>query len=209
MASVKPLQIGLTGGIGSGKSAALDAFKKAGAAVVSADAVVHELSKPGKPAYRAIVRAFGEGVLVADGALDRASLGESVFKNAAMRRKLEGIVHPIVRREMKRRVKAARGPVVVVDVPLLFENGLESEYDLTVSVSASRALCLKRVMRRDGLSKAAVARRMSAQLPAKEKEKRADVVLRNEGSLASLRRSVGEYMRAFDLIGSSLRRSSR
>ncbi|PCI38541.1 MAG: dephospho-CoA kinase [Elusimicrobia bacterium] len=206
---MKSLRVGLTGGIGSGKSAALEAFKKSGAAIISADAVVHALSKPGKPGYRAIVRAFGKGVLVADGALDRSSLGEKVFKNAAMRRKLEKIVHPIVRREMKRRINAARGPVVVVDVPLLFENGLEGEFDLTISVSAPRALRLKRVMRRDGLSKAAVERRMRAQLPAKEKEKRADVVLRNEGSLNLLRRSVGEYQRAFNLIGSSLRRSSR
>ncbi len=206
---MKSLTVGLTGGIGSGKSAALDAFKKSGASVVSADAVVHDLSKPGKPAYRAIVRAFGKGVLVADGALDRASLGEKVFRSAAMRRKLEGIVHPIVRREMKRRIKISRGPVVVVDVPLLFENGLEAEYDVTISVSAPRALRLKRVMRRDGMSKAAVERRMRAQLPAKEKEKRADVVLSNAGSLTSLRRSVAEYQRAFDLIGRSLRRSPR
>jgi dephospho-CoA kinase len=209
MPSEKVLKVGLTGGIGSGKSAVLEAFRKAGAAVVSADAVVHELSQPGKPAYRAIVRAFGRGLLVADGALDRASLGEKVFRNPAMRRRLESIVHPLVRREMKRRVAAAGGTVVVVDVPLLFENGLEREYDVTVAVCAPRALRLARVMRRDGLSKAAVELRMRAQLPQKEKEKRADVVLRNEGSIAELRRAVGEYQRAFDLIGSSFRRSSR
>jgi dephospho-CoA kinase len=201
--------VGLTGGIGSGKSAALEAFARAGAAVVSADSVVHDLSKPGRAAYRAIVRAFGKGVLVADGSLDRGGLGEKVFRSAAMRRRLERIVHPLVRKEVRRRVRASKKAVVVVDVPLLFENGLEGEYDLTVTVSAPRATRLKRVMRRDGLTKSAVERRMRAQLPAKEKETRADVVLRNDGSLTSLRRSVREYQRAFNLIGRSVRRSSR
>jgi len=204
-----PLRVALTGGIGSGKSAALAAFAAEGAATLSADAVVHELSAPGKPAYRAIVKAFGSGVLATDGALDRAGLGEKVFRSASMLRKLERIVHPLVRREMRRRVSAARRPVVVVDVPLLFENGLETEYDLTLVVSAPRPLRLKRVMRRDGLSKASVERRMRAQLPPGEKEKRADIVLRNTGSLTSLRRSVREYQLAFDLIGHSLRRSTR
>lgn len=209
MRAGKPLLVGLTGGIGSGKSEALSAFREAGAETISLDAVAHELSRPGRPVYRAILRTFGREVLRPDGGIDRRALAERVFSKPGLRRRLEAASHPPILREMRRRLKGVRRPVAVVDVPLLFEAGLEGGFDVTVAVSASREARLSRVRRRDGMSRAAVLRRMRAQRPLAEKERMADVVIRNEGSLKTLRRTVAEYQMAFDLMASSLKAVKR
>ncbi|MFH1725704.1 MAG: dephospho-CoA kinase [Elusimicrobiota bacterium] len=199
----RALRVALTGGIGTGKSEALKAFGRAGAATISLDAVAHELSRKGKPVYRAILKAFGRGFLGRAGEIDRKALGKIVFARPRLRRRLEAASHPPILREMRRRLKRVARPVVVVDVPLLYERGLQREFDVSVVVTAPRRAQLGRVMRRDGVGRAEVLSRLRAQLPMTHKERKADVVIRNHGGLRELRRAVGEYQNAFNLIARS------
>jgi dephospho-CoA kinase len=188
---VKPLRfvVGLTGGIGTGKSAALAEFRRCGAETFSADDVARAQAEPGREGYRAIVRTFGHGVLSADGRLDRRALGAKVFRDVSARRRLEKATHPFILRELKRRAARAKG-VVVVDVPLLFEAKLEERFDAVIVVSCSPAAQARRVARRDGLSGAEIRRRVRAQMPLTRKISRADLTIENDGSRADLRRTV-------------------
>jgi dephospho-CoA kinase len=188
---VKPKNfvVGLTGGIGTGKSSALAEFERCGAATVSLDRLAHEQAKPGREGYRAIVRAFGKGVLGADGRIDRRALGERVFRSPAARRTLEKATHPSILREMERLVGRLTG-VVVVDVPLLFEKKLQRYFDATILVSCRPGPQLRRVVRRDGLTAAQARRRMKAQLPLGAKRRLADRTIDNDGSPAALRAEV-------------------
>ncbi|MEK7744264.1 MAG: dephospho-CoA kinase [Elusimicrobiota bacterium] len=199
----RPLRVGLTGCIGSGKSEALRAFSRAGAWTLSLDEVSRRLSWRGGPVHRAILRAFGRSVLRADGSLDRARLASMVFSNPALRRRLDRAAHPPILREMRRRLRACRRPVAVVDVPLLFEAGLEGDFDATVLVSAPERLRLRRVMSRDRVPAAAALLRLRSQGPQGRKERLADVVVRNQGGLGALRRRVKEYQQAFRLLSTS------
>ncbi len=177
--------VGLTGGLGAGKSAALAEFERLGAATVCLDQVAREQARPGREGWTAIVRAFGRGVLDASGRIDRKALGARVFRRPAERRRLERATHPPVLREMKARVSRLRG-VVVVDAPLLFEAGLEKDFDATVLVDCPEAERVRRVARRDGLPPAEVRRRMAAQWPSARKRARADLTIDNDGSRAAL-----------------------
>lgn len=198
------LRVGLTGSIGAGKSTVLDAFAAAGAQTHSADALAHALARPGGAVYRSVVAAFGPQVLSPDGTIDRRRLGARAFADARVRRRLERASQPHIRRELARRLARAKGPVVVADIPLLFEKGLEGGFDLTVCVTAPLARRLARVTRRDGLSRAEALRRARAQWPEARKARKADVVIFNAGSRAALRRAAGEYQRAFALIAAGL-----
>ncbi|MBE3562905.1 MAG: dephospho-CoA kinase [Hydrogenibacillus schlegelii] len=185
--------VGLTGGIASGKSTAARLFAERGAAVVDADRLAREAVEPGTTALTAIVRRFGAGVLRPDGRLDRAALGRIVFRDAAARRDLEAIVHPEVRRRMQasiERFRAAGAPVIVLEVPLLFETGLDRAVDLTVVVYVDEAEQLRRLMARDGLDREEAEARLRAQLPMEEKRARADVVLVNRGGVEALARQI-------------------
>ena len=197
---MKRLVVGLTGGIAAGKTLALEEFSRLGAATVSSDRLAHELSRKGMPAYRRILGAFGKRVLRPDGELDRRKLAGLVFASPARRRRLERLTHPLILREIFRRVSRAGRGVVVVDVPLLFEGGHESRFDLTLLVSSSRRTRLARVTARDGLSLRAALKRFSAQMPAAEKERRADVVVHNDGSRGEFLRRIKSCQQAFALI---------
>lgn len=205
---MRRIVVGLTGGIGSGKSTVLAAFSRCGAGTVSADAVAHELSRPGRPLYRRIVRQFGPGCVAPSGELDRAAIARRVFRNSTLRSRLERETHPAILREMRRRIRRLRGPVVVADVPLLFEVGLAREFDATVMVSAARAAVLGRLRRR-GMNTAEALRRMRAQWPVERKEALADVVLRNDGSRKELLSRTKEYYKAFELIAAAPAASGR
>jgi dephospho-CoA kinase len=198
--SLKRLTIGLTGGIGAGKSSALELFARSGAKTLSLDALAHELSAKGRPVHRSIVRAFGRSILNSQGEIDRRALGKKVFSSRPLLKKLERATHPLIRKEMRRRVSGSSRRVVVVDVPLLFEGGLHKDFDVTVLVSAKRETRISRVKRRDGLSRAEVLRRICAQMPERKKRAAADVVIDNDGTIARLGRSVREYQDAFELI---------
>ena len=192
--------IGLTGGIGSGKSTVARMLRELGAAVIDADAIVHELQAKGMPMVAELAAAFGSGILTGDGALDRKALGAIVFSDEAARLKLNNIVHPQVGAEFARRMAAAieaNTPLVVLDIPLLFE-GRESgrgsaaarNVETTVVVWVPEAVQIERQMKRDACTRAEAEQRVRAQLPLDRKRDLADHVIDNSGSLADTERQV-------------------
>jgi len=184
--------IGLTGGAGSGKSTVAEMFRELGAAVVDADQATHAVYAPGTPGFEAVVREFGEE-FVRNGKIDRKKLGEVVFSDPAQRRRLNAIVHPLVRQWMaERTAEAVEGgaEVVVQDVPLLFENGLQGLFSGTVLVYARPAIQVRRLIEDRGLSAARADAVLAAQMPIDEKRPLADFVIDNNGSLDETRRQV-------------------
>jgi len=192
--------VGLSGGIGSGKSTVARMLEERGAVVIDADRIVHELQTPGSPVLDEIAAAFGDGILDADGALDRDGLGAIVFRDPDARRRLAAIVHPRVGAEMVRRAAAARdagAPMVVLDIPLLFEtlgtgggNASLYRFDATIVVWAPVALQVERQMQRDGCDREEAERRVAAQMPLAEKKALADHVIDNSDGLDATERQV-------------------
>ncbi len=183
-----PYCIGVTGGIGSGKSSAAAAFAALGAGIVDTDDIAHELTAAGGQAMPAIVAAFGPAILSADGSLDRAAMRELVFADPARRKVLEGILHPLIRANARDRVAHSTTPYVMLIVPLLLETGGYRDLVRRVLViDCDESLQISRTMRRSGLDAGAVRAIMAAQLPRRERLARADDVLLNDGDLASLR----------------------
>ena len=195
--------IGLTGGIGTGKSTVARLLAEAGAVVIDADAIVHELQAPGSPVLAEIAAAFGSDVLDASGALDRARLADRVFRDPAQRQRLNAIMHPRVGAEMARRSASARSagvPLIVMDIPLLFEtrprdrDAARGGSDATVLVYAPRAVQIERTVARDGCTREEAERRVAAQMPIDEKRALADYVIDNGGSLADTKRQVRDLV---------------
>ena len=176
------LRIGLTGGIGSGKSTVAALLAARGAVVVDADRIAREVVEPGTPGLAAVVGAFGPGVLTADGALDRAALASIVFADPEARARLDGIVHPLVRARAQEVVaRAPEGAVVVQDVPLLVETGQAGQYDLVLVVEADLETRVARLVLR-GLSEEDARARIAAQATDEQRRAVADVVLDNSGA---------------------------
>jgi dephospho-CoA kinase len=185
--------VGLTGGIASGKSTVVRMLQELGAAVVDADAIVHELQAPGAPLLEAIAREFGPSVIRPDGSLDRARLGQIVFADPARRKALEAIVHPAVRERMWAEVERYRQegrPAVVLDVPLLIEGGLYREVDEVWLVYVDRQTQLERLMARNGLTEAEAVARIGAQMDLEAKRAYAHRLIDNRGTLAKTRAQV-------------------
>jgi dephospho-CoA kinase len=189
--------IGLTGGAGSGKSTVSAMLKELGAAVIDADEASHAVYEPGSPGFEAVVREFGPEY-VRDGRIDRARLGELVFHDKQARRRLNAIVHPLVREWMAARtVEAAEGgaKVVVQDVPLLFENGLAGLYSTVVLVYVPEHLQVKRLVEGRGLKADRARAMIAAQMPLEEKRKLAPHVIDNTGTTEETRRQVDQIWR--------------
>jgi dephospho-CoA kinase len=188
---------GLTGGIGSGKSSVAALLRDRGVPVVDADELAREVVMPQSPGLAEIVRVFGAQMLGPDGDLDRKRLGALVFSDAAARKRLNAITHPLVRALSQRRFAelAQQGVTLAAyDVPLLFEVGLNAVLRPIVVVTASEAAQLERIMARDGLTETEARSRIAAQLPLAEKQRRADYVLDNNGSPAELARQVDQVL---------------
>ena len=186
-----PYCVGLTGGIGSGKSAASDLFAGLGAGVVDTDEISRALTAPGGAAIEPIRQAFGKEYVAADGGLDRARMRKLVFGDAEAKRKLEAILHPRIRERLRADVAAARQPYVIAVVPLLFETGAYRDLlQRVVVVDCDDDEQVRRVSTRSGLSAQEVQAIMAAQLPRAERVRRADDVLSNDGSLEALRAQV-------------------
>jgi dephospho-CoA kinase len=185
------LRVGLTGGIGSGKSEVSRRLGGLGAVVIDADAAAREVVEPGTEGLAEIVGAFGSGVLRPDGSLDRARLGDIVFGSPQLRAKLNGIVHPRVAARMAEQESAA-GPdaIVVHDVPLIAENNLARAYDVVVVVDAPPEIQAERLARHRRMSREQAAARMAAQASREQRLAIADIVIDNSGSLAELDRQV-------------------
>jgi len=175
--------VGLTGGIGSGKTTVADRFASLGAAVVDTDAIAHELTTAGGAAMPAIAAAFGERVMLADGALDRAAMRRLVFSDGAAKNRLEAIVHPLIRDESEARCRAAiAAPYVLVVVPLLVESGFfRARFARILVVDCDAATQLARVMARNGLSADEVRAIMATQASRAERLAAADDVIDNSG----------------------------
>lgn len=185
------LRVGLTGNVAAGKSSVAARWRQHGAWVIDADALARAAVAPGTPGWRAVVEAFGPEVLAADGTLDRAALRRLVFADDAARRRLEAIVHPEVARlraAEHARARAAGAPVVVDEIPLLFEAGLDRDVDVIVLVDAPEAVRRQRLRRDRGLDDAEIDGLLRAQWPAERKRARADYVIDNDADLATLER---------------------
>jgi dephospho-CoA kinase len=183
--------IGLTGGIGSGKSTAARMFGELGAAIIDTDEIAHELTAAGGGAMPAIRERFGSDFLTQSGALDRARMRLLVFGDEDSKKILESILHPLIRAETVTRIAASRRPYVVAVVPLLLETGAYRELtDRVLVVDCPEAEQVHRVMQRSGIAEGDVRAIMAAQLPRAERLARADDVLENIGSIANLRRQV-------------------
>ena len=183
------LEVGLTGTVGAGKSTVGDLFERWGACRVDADRLAREAVAPGSPALSAIREAFGGSVVAEDGSLDRAAMRERAFADAEARRRLEGIVHPEVRRLLRERAEDARAAgheVFVAEVPLLLEGGLDEAFDLVVVVDAPRDERRRRVRDERGVDETTFAAIEAAQWPAERKREAADLLVVNDGSLGEL-----------------------
>ncbi|AJP01539.1 dephospho-CoA kinase [Streptomyces cyaneogriseus subsp. noncyanogenus] len=185
------LSVGLTGGIGAGKSEVSRLLVECGAVLIDADRIAREVVEPGTPGLEAVVAAFGEEVLAEDGGLDRPRLGSLVFADPEKLAVLNSIVHPLVgARSRELEAAAAEDAVVVHDVPLLTENGLAPLYDVVVVVDADPATQLDRLVRLRGMSEQDARARMAAQATREQRREIADIVIDNDVPLEELRRRV-------------------
>ncbi|TDD82333.1 dephospho-CoA kinase [Actinomadura darangshiensis] len=185
------LKVGLTGGIGSGKSEVSARLDGHGAVVIDADKIAREVVEPGTPGLAAVVAEFGADVLLASGALDREKVGRIVFADPARLAALNAIVHPLVGDRMQELMDAAPpGAVVVYDVPLLAENGLAGMYDEVVVVDAPEETQLDRLVARRGMTEEDARARMASQASREERRAVATHVIDNSGSLADLKSQV-------------------
>jgi len=175
--------VGLTGGIGSGKSLVAEAFARLGVEVIDTDLLAHRLSATGQPGFARILAAFGDGMLRADGELDRAALRRLVFADAQARARLEGLLHPLIAAEVARQVEGWCGAYGVIVVPLLLERtGLRSLANRILVVDCSEADQIERVVARNGLSATEVRAIMAAQVDREHRLAAADDVLHNTGT---------------------------
>jgi dephospho-CoA kinase len=186
------LLVGLTGGIGSGKSTVARLLEKLGAVVFDADLLAREAVEPGTPGHAAVIERFGADVLAPGGELDREALASIVFADPAARRDLEQIVHPEVRRLFAEGSEAYRDTdrVVVFSAPLLVETGMHTAFEVLVVVSATVATQIERLMRQRGMSEPSIRARIDAQAPLEDKAAVADYLVDNEGSLDELESQV-------------------
>ena len=198
MQATRPYIVGLTGGIGSGKSAATAHFAALGASVVDTDLIAHALTAPGGAAIEAIREAFGGGMIAADGSLDRAAMRALAFERPQARRQLEAILHPMIRDESARQCRDAPGPYVILAVPLLIESGTYRERcDRICVVDCPEALQVARVRQRNALPEEQVRSIMAAQASRAQRLAVADDVIDNSGTLAELEAQVERLHAAY------------
>ena len=196
----KVFKVGVTGGAGSGKSSVCNRLQELGIKIISSDALAREAVAPGSTAHKKILNYFGEKVVLSDGKLNRQMLRRIIVNDGAARRSLEQFIHPEISKLMHRKIAQAEqngDRVVAVEVPLLFELGMEKQFDLVVVVSADPNLRVKRLMDRDKVSREDAEELLNVQMPDREKEKRGGVVLSNNGSTEQLINSVDRLYEKF------------
>jgi len=185
------MKLGLTGSFGSGKTTISNFLKDRGAVVIDADALAHEVTKPGSEGLNTITEQFGTEYVKSDGTLDRKKLGSYVFSHPEALDRLEKIIHPLVRkRELELLEQHKDKPLVVLSVPLLFEKGLEQYVDKVLVVSISESERYARLTKNYGLGREEIEKRLKNQMPQKEKIRRADYIIDNSGSLEQSRKQV-------------------
>ena len=184
--------LGLTGGIGSGKSMVARMFAQLGADVIDADQLAREVVEPGQPALEEIAAAFGHDILLPDGRLNRSKLAGIIFADVDGRARLNAITHPRIRKRIDAEIAARRSGsgVLIVDIPLLYENARAATVETVIVVWVDSETQLRRLQERDGLTLEQARQRIAAQMPLDEKRARADLVIDNSGSRANTRRQV-------------------
>jgi dephospho-CoA kinase len=198
------MNIGLTGGIACGKSTVANMLVERGAMLVDADRIAREVVEPESPGLARVTERFGQEILLPDGALNRKKLGEIIFGSPQARKDLEGILHPLVRALMRERMEQYEREqpdrLVVVDVPLLYESGLQAMFEAVMVVYVPRAVQLDRLMKRDSLSLEQAEKRLQAQMDIEQKKALADILITNEGSLAQTEGQVEHFLRERGLL---------
>jgi dephospho-CoA kinase len=195
------LRVGLTGGIGSGKSTVAELFARHGAPVIDTDVIARQVVAPGRPALAEIARDFGSELLNASGELDRPRMRQRVFEDSDARRRLEAILHPRIRAAVREQLAATTAPYCLIVVPLLVETGFDELIDRVLVVDAEERLQQERVGRRDNVSADAVRRTMAAQVTRAQRLARADDVIANNGTLADLERAVEQLHASYLALG--------
>jgi len=190
-------KIGITGGLGTGKSKVIEILEKLGSPVLSSDEIVHEEMKKGRKIYQMVVKNFGEGILTENGEINRSKLAEIIFNDKEKKEKLEGLIHPRVREEINnffsRQLGEKKPPKsAFVEVPLLFEVGWEDLFDQVWVIWAPKDIVIKRLVKNGRFSPEDIEARLKSQMPLGEKVKKADKVIENKGSLWDLEKKVRE-----------------
>ena len=206
---MNPYTVGLTGGIGSGKSVVAGLFAKRGVAVIDTDEIAHELTRPGGEAIEAIRAAFGASLIGADGALDRTAMRKLVFGDAAARKKLEAILHPLIRKESARRRASAQSPYAILVAPLLVESGVDrSRFARVLVVDCPEAQQIERAMRRSRVSETEVRAILAAQATREQRLAQADDVIDNSGTPEALERQVSNLNETYLTLAARSRTTS-
>jgi dephospho-CoA kinase len=193
---IEKIVVGLTGGIACGKSVALDFFRASGAGVVSTDVIAHRLINQNDEVKGALRKEFGDDIFSVEGTVDKRHLGHLVFSNPLQRRRLEDILHPLIRTEWLHALTVHEENLVVVELPLLFENSLESEFGFVVSIFSNPITQMHRLLER-GLDQSEARNRLDSQLPTELKALRADFVLLGDGEPSFLGKQVERLCRHF------------
>jgi dephospho-CoA kinase len=182
----RPLRIGLTGGIASGKSTVADMFAAIGITVIDTDLIAREVVQPGQPALSEIRSVFGDSVFNSDGTLDRGALRQQIFSSDPAREKLQAIVHPLIRAETVRRIDAASGDYIIIVVPLLVESPLRQQMDRILVVDCDEATQIRRLLARDAETEDQARRILAAQASRDERLAIADDVIHNNSSIEAI-----------------------
>ncbi|MGL4696893.1 dephospho-CoA kinase [Enterococcus larvae] len=199
------LVLGLTGSIATGKSTAVEVFKKAGFPIVDSDQIAREVVEPGTPGLAAIITSFGSSVLQSDGSLNRKALGKIIFSDDRKREQLNRILAPFLLEKIVGDIEEAKkgSPLVIADIPLLYEQGYEKYVDLVAVVYIPEQVQMTRLMNRDSLDEEEAKRRMKSQESIEEKKKQADIVFDNQGTVAQLEKQVVDWLTAMELLKKS------
>ena len=191
--------VGLTGGVGSGKTTVSQVWKEEGATLIDADQIARELVQPHTPAWTDLIKTFGKEILEEDGSIHRKKLAAIVFSNPEQRRLLNGILHPRIQQEIGRRLEEVgrKDPeaIVVIDAPLLMEAGDPRKMDQVIVVTSTRAQQIERLKKRNGMTEERAQEILSSQMPLEEKVKRADRVIHNEGPLEETKKKAREIFK--------------
>jgi dephospho-CoA kinase len=207
------LAVGLTGGVASGKTTVAQILKEEGAVLLDADQIARELVEPRTPTWAEVVKAFGTDILDEDGSIRRKKLADLAFSDPQRRKRLNGIIHPAIRKEITRRLKeigrSNPDAIVIVDAALLVETGDYREMDRLIVVTSTEAQQLERLQQRDGTGREQALAIFSSQMGTEEKVKVADFVIRNEGSLEETKKRTGEVFRELRRIAREKKNKTR
>jgi dephospho-CoA kinase len=199
-AKAKPLRIGITGGIGSGKTLACSYFEKEGYKVIYADDIAKRLYKNNTDLKKNLVRAFGKGILDESGNISRANARKIIFSTKKNIQRVNSIVHPFVIKEIDRIISALKDKVVLIETAIMFESGYYNRNDYNVLIYANKSIRAKRVRQRDNVSLASVKKLMTLQMDENEKVMLADFIIKNNGSVKELRQNVKLFCKILEIL---------